>query len=82
MQLSGAAVFAAIGAYVRGARAQGIWPKGADVALTLSTTLVLLASSWPAPREIRPDLIAILAIGVNFVVDWFLHSASGLRDDQ
>lgn len=68
VQLSGAAVFAAIGAYVRGARAQGIWPKGADVALTLSTTLVLLASSWPAPREIRPDLIAILAIGQLLVV--------------
>ena len=68
VQLSGAAVFAAIGAYVRGARAQGIWPKGADVALTLSTTFVLLASSWPAPREIRPDLIAILAIGQLLVV--------------
>jgi hypothetical protein len=68
VQLSGAAVFAAIGAYVRGANARGIWPKGADVALTLSTTLVLLASSWPAPREIRPDLIAILAIGQLLVV--------------
>jgi eukaryotic-like serine/threonine-protein kinase len=68
VQLSGAAVFAAIGAYVRGARAQGALPRGADVALTLSTTLVLLASSWPAPREIRPDLIAILAIGQLLVV--------------
>jgi serine/threonine-protein kinase len=68
VQLSGAAVFAAIGAYVRGARTQGVWPTGADVALTLSTTLVLLASSWPAPREIRPDLIAILAIGQLLVV--------------
>ena len=26
--------------------------------------------------------IAILTIGVNFVVDWFLHKTSGLRDDQ
>ena len=68
VQLSGAAVFAAIGAYVRGARAQGTSPSGADVALTLSTTLVLLASSWPAPREIRPDLIAILAIGQLLVL--------------
>jgi hypothetical protein len=68
VQLSGAAVFAAIGAYVRGASAQGTWPKGADVALTLSTTLVLLASSWPAPLELRPDLIAILAIGQLLVV--------------
>jgi peptide/nickel transport system permease protein len=26
--------------------------------------------------------IAILAIGVNFVVDWFLHHSSGLRHDR
>ena len=25
--------------------------------------------------------IAILTVAVNFVVDWFLHKASGLRDD-
>ncbi|HTV17416.1 MAG TPA: serine/threonine-protein kinase, partial [Polyangiaceae bacterium] len=68
VQLSGAAVFAAVGAYVRAARAQGFWPKGADVVLTLSTTFVLLASAWPAPRELRPDLIAILAIGQLLVV--------------
>jgi serine/threonine-protein kinase len=68
VQLSGAAVFAAIGAYVRGLRARGAWPKGADVALTLSTTLVFLASSWPAPRELRPDLIAVLAIGQLLVL--------------
>jgi tRNA A-37 threonylcarbamoyl transferase component Bud32 len=68
VQLSGAAVFAAIGAYVRGIRARGMWPTGADVALTVSTTLVLLASSWPAPRELRPDLIAILAIGQLLVL--------------
>jgi eukaryotic-like serine/threonine-protein kinase len=68
VQLSGAALFAALGAYVRSALASGTWPKGADVALTLCTTLVLLASSWPVPREIRPDLIAILAIGQMLVV--------------
>jgi len=26
--------------------------------------------------------IAILTIGVNFVVDWFLHKTSGLRDER
>ncbi len=26
--------------------------------------------------------IALLTVGVNFVVDWFLHKTSGLRDDQ
>src|SRR5262245_22827818 len=67
VQLSGAALFAAIGAYVRGARAQGAWPKGADVALTIATTLLLLGSAWPAPREIRPALIAVLALAQMLV---------------
>ena len=26
--------------------------------------------------------IALLTVGVNFVVDWFLHKTSGLRDDH
>ena len=26
--------------------------------------------------------IALLTVAVNFVVDWFLHKTSGLRDDQ
>ena len=26
--------------------------------------------------------IALITVGVNFVVDWFLHKASGLRDVQ
>ena len=26
--------------------------------------------------------IAILTIAVNFIVDWFLHKTSGLKDDQ
>jgi peptide/nickel transport system permease protein len=26
--------------------------------------------------------IALLTVGVNFVVDWFLHKTSGLRDEQ
>jgi peptide/nickel transport system permease protein len=25
--------------------------------------------------------IAVLTIGVNFVVDWFLHKTSGLKDE-
>jgi prepilin signal peptidase PulO-like enzyme (type II secretory pathway) len=67
VQLSGAALFAAIGAYVRGQRAQGAWPRGADIALTVSTTLLLVGSAWPAPREIRPDLIATLALALMLV---------------
>jgi serine/threonine-protein kinase len=60
-------LYAAIGAYIRGQRAQGTWPKGADIALTISTTLLLLGSAWPAPREIRPDLIAVLALAQMLV---------------
>ena len=26
--------------------------------------------------------IALLTIGVNFVVDWFLHKISGLREEK
>ena len=26
--------------------------------------------------------IAILTVAVNFVVDWFLHKTSGIRDEQ
>jgi len=26
--------------------------------------------------------IALLTIGINFVVDWFLHRTSGLRDEH
>ena len=26
--------------------------------------------------------IALLTVAVNFVVDWFLHKTSGLRDEQ
>ena len=46
-------------------------------------------------REIQPHMaragltpllpaaaIALLTVAVNFVVDWFLHKTSGLRDEQ
>ena len=40
----------------------------------------------PVDGDITPLLpagaIALLAVGVNFVVDWFLHKTSGLRDEQ
>ena len=26
--------------------------------------------------------IAILTVAVNFIVDWFLHTSSGLKDDK
>jgi len=67
VQLSGAAMFAALGAYIRGQRAQAAWPRGADIALTVSTTLLLLSSAWPAPRELRPDLVAALVLALMLV---------------
>ena len=36
--------------------------------------------------EITPLLpagaVALLTVSVNFVVDWFLHKTSGLRDEK
>ena len=37
-------------------------------------------------RDVTPLLpaaaIALLTVGVNFVVDWFLNLTAGLRDEQ
>ena len=41
-------------------------PTGTDVA--------------PIPPLIPAAAIAILTVGVNFVVDWFLHHTSGLKE--
>jgi peptide/nickel transport system permease protein len=35
------------------------------------------------PTPLYPaGAIALLTVGVNFVVDWFLHKTSGLRDEH
>jgi peptide/nickel transport system permease protein len=35
-----------------------------------------------AITPLLPAAIALLTVAVNFIVDWFLHKTSGLRDDQ
>jgi peptide/nickel transport system permease protein len=59
----------------------GIQPPTADWG-----TMVRESAGFIAYGDITPLLpagaIALLAISVNFVVDWFLHATSGLRDGK
>lgn len=65
----------------------GIQPPTADWG-SMVRDLATLINYWDVdPRlGMTPLLpaaaIALLTVGVNFVVDWFLHKTSGLRDDQ
>jgi len=59
----------------------GIQPPTADWGSMVRENATLISYGDITP--LLPAIaIAVLAIGVNFVVDWFLHHASGLRDDQ
>jgi peptide/nickel transport system permease protein len=59
----------------------GIQPPTADWG-----SMVRESAGFIAYGDITPLLpagaIALLAISVNFVVDWFLHATSGLRDGK
>ena len=59
----------------------GIQPPTADWGSMVRENATLISYGDVTPLLPAPA-IAILAIGVNFVVDWFLQYASGLRDDQ
>lgn len=59
----------------------GIQPPTADWGSMVRENATLISYGDVTPL-LPAAAIAILAIGVNFVVDWFLHYASGLRDDQ
>ncbi|MGO4560281.1 ABC transporter permease [Mesorhizobium sp. 2RAF21] len=59
----------------------GIQPPTADWGSMVRESATLISYGDITPL-LPAAAIAILAIGVNFVVDWFLHFASGLRDDQ
>ncbi|KUM24287.1 ABC transporter permease [Mesorhizobium loti] len=57
----------------------GIQPPTADWGSMVRDTATLIAYGDITP--LLPALaIALLAVSVNLIVDWFLHSASGLRD--
>ncbi|AEG58057.1 ABC transporter permease [Sinorhizobium meliloti] len=59
----------------------GIQPPTADWGSMVRESATLISYGDVTPL-LPAAAIAFLAIGVNFLVDWFLHYASGLRDDQ
>jgi len=57
----------------------GIQPPTADWGSMVRDNATLIGFGDPTPL-IPAGAIALLTVGVNFVVDWFLHKASGLKD--
>jgi peptide/nickel transport system permease protein len=58
----------------------GIQPPTADWGSMVRDTADLITFEDYTPL-IPAAAIAVLTIGVNFVVDWFLHKTSGLKDE-
>lgn len=58
----------------------GIQPPTADWGSMVreNATLIIYGDITPL---LPASAIALLTVGVNFVVDWFLHATSGLRDE-
>lgn len=59
----------------------GLQPPTADWGSMVRDNATLITYGDITPL-IPAAAIALLTIAVNFVVDWFLHKTSGLRDDQ
>ena len=59
----------------------GIQPPTADWGSMVRDNASLITFGDITPL-LPAAAIAILTIGVNFVVDWFLHKTSGLRDER
>ncbi|MGI9485199.1 MAG: ABC transporter permease [Geminicoccaceae bacterium] len=59
----------------------GIQPPTADWGSMVRDNATLITYGIATPL-IPAGAIALLTISVNFVVDWFLHKTSGLRDEQ
>ncbi|SEM48988.1 peptide/nickel transport system permease protein [Pseudomonas sp. ok272] len=59
----------------------GIQPPTADWGSMVRDNATLISYGDITPL-LPAAAIALLTIGVNFVVDWFLHLTSGLRDEQ
>jgi len=59
----------------------GLQPPTADWGSMVRDNATLITYGIPTPL-IPAAAIALLTIAVNFVVDWFLHKTSGLRDDH
>ncbi|MDW4551573.1 ABC transporter permease [Defluviimonas sp. D31] len=64
----------------------GIQPPSADWGSMVRETAQLIQfAQYDLKAALTPLIpaaaIALITVGVNYVVDWFLHTASGLRDD-
>lgn len=59
----------------------GLQPPDADWGSMVRDNAALIAFEDITPL-VPAAAIALLTIGVNFVVDWFLHKTSGLKDEH
>lgn len=59
----------------------GIQPPTADWGSMVRDNATLISYEDITPL-LPAGAIALLTVGVNFVVDWFLHKTSGIRDDK
>jgi peptide/nickel transport system permease protein len=59
----------------------GVQPPTADWGSMVRENASLITFGDPTPLY-PAAAIAILTVGVNFLVDWFLHKSSGLKDGQ
>ena len=59
----------------------GIQPPTADWGSMVRDNSTLITYGDITPL-LPAGAIALLTVGVNFVVDWFLHKTSGIRDDK
>jgi len=59
----------------------GLQPPTADWGSMVRDNATLITYGDITPL-LPAGAIALLTVGVNFVVDWFLHKSSGLRDGQ
>src|SRR4029079_3204489 len=59
----------------------GIQPPAADWGAGVRETATLINYGRFTPL-LPAGAIALLTVAVNFVVDWFLHKTSGLRDEH
>ena len=57
----------------------GIQPPSADWGSMVRANATLITYGDVTPL-IPAGAIALLTVGVNFVVDWFLHKTSGLKN--
>ncbi len=60
----------------------GIQPPTADWGSMVAESKTLITFG-NIPTPLYPAIaIALLTVAINFVVDWFLHKTSGLRDEH